>query len=139
MNLVDRIKGIPLQPKSEWSKIESEPGDAGYLLSNYVAILAAIPPICTFIGASIIGIGGYRVGIGMELVRRGDGPDQVAAERPAELRDVGLEHLRCRGRRPAGPDLLDQAIARDRLVRPKKEDDEQRAGLARTQRHDAAV
>ena len=80
-----------------------------------------------------------RPGIGMELVRRGDGPDQVAAERPAELRDVGLEHLRCRGRRPAGPDLLDQAIARDRLVRPKKEDDEQRAGLARTQRHDAAV
>ncbi len=68
MNLVDRIKGILLQPKSEWSKIESEPGDAGYLLSNYVAILAAIPPICTFIGASIIGIGGYRVGIGMGLV-----------------------------------------------------------------------
>ena len=34
MNLVDRIKGILLQPKSEWSKIESEPGDAGYLLSN---------------------------------------------------------------------------------------------------------
>ena len=54
MNLVDRIKGILLQPKSEWSKIESEPGDAGYLLSNYVAILAAIPPICTFIGTSII-------------------------------------------------------------------------------------
>lgn len=68
MNLVDRMKGILLQPKSEWSKIESEPGDAGYLLSNYVAILAAIPPICTFIGASIIGIGGYRVGIGMGLV-----------------------------------------------------------------------
>ena len=58
MNLVDRIKGILLQPKSEWSKIESEPGDAGYLLSNYVAILAAIAPICTFIGTSIIGIGG---------------------------------------------------------------------------------
>ena len=68
MNLVDRIKGILLQPKSEWSKIESEPGDAGYLLSNYVAILAAIPPICTFIGTSIIGIGGYRIGIGMGLV-----------------------------------------------------------------------
>ena len=68
MNLVDRIKGILLQPKSEWSKIDSEPGDAGYLLSNYVAILAAIAPICTFIGTSIIGIGGYRIGIGMGLV-----------------------------------------------------------------------
>ena len=69
MNLVDRIKGILLQPKSEWSKIDSEPGDAGYLLSNYVAILAAIAPICTFIGTSIIGIGGERIGIGLGLFR----------------------------------------------------------------------
>ena len=63
MNLVDRIKGILLQPKSEWAKIDSEPGDAGYLISNYVAILAAIAPICNFIGISIIGVGGARVGI----------------------------------------------------------------------------
>ena len=48
MNLVERIKGILLQPKMEWAKIESERGDAGYLFSNYVAIVAAIPPICTW-------------------------------------------------------------------------------------------
>ena len=64
MNLVERIKGILLQPKMEWAKIESERGDAGYLFSNYVAIVAAIPPICTFIGTSIIGFGSYRLGIG---------------------------------------------------------------------------
>jgi hypothetical protein len=69
MNLVDRIKGILLQPKSEWAKIDSEPGDAGYLISNYVAILAAIAPICTFIGTSIIGFGGERLGIALGLVR----------------------------------------------------------------------
>jgi Yip1 domain len=69
MNLMDRIKGILLQPKSEWGKIDSEPGDAGYLISNYVAILAAIAPICTFIGTSIIGIGGERIGIGLGLFR----------------------------------------------------------------------
>jgi hypothetical protein len=69
MNLVERIKGILLQPKSEWSKIDSEPGDAGYLLSNYVAILAAIAPICTFIGTSIIGVGGVRISIGLGLFR----------------------------------------------------------------------
>jgi hypothetical protein len=68
MNLADRIKGILLQPKSEWSKIDSEPGDAGYLISNSVAILAAIAPICTFIGTSIIGVGGTRVGIGAGLL-----------------------------------------------------------------------
>ncbi|HMA57815.1 MAG TPA: Yip1 family protein [Pseudolabrys sp.] len=69
MNLVERIKGILLQPKMEWAKIESERGDAGYLFSNYVAIVAAIPPICTFIGTSIIGFGSYRLGIGIGLVR----------------------------------------------------------------------
>jgi len=69
MNLVERIKGILLQPKSEWSAIEREPGDAGYLFPNYVAIVAAIPAVCTFVGTSIIGYGGYRIGIGLGLVR----------------------------------------------------------------------
>jgi len=69
MNVMDRIKGILLQPKGEWRKIDSEPGDAGYLISNYVAILAAVAPICTFIGTSIIGIGGARIGIGLGLFR----------------------------------------------------------------------
>ena len=69
MNLVERIKGILLQPKAEWSAIESEPGDAGYLFPNYVAIVAAIPAVCTFIGTSIVGYGGYRIGIGLGLVR----------------------------------------------------------------------
>src|SRR5262249_23075358 len=69
MNLVERIKAILLQPKSEWPAIEREPGDAGYLFPNYVAIVAAIPAVCTFIGTSIIGYGGYRIGIGLGLVR----------------------------------------------------------------------
>jgi hypothetical protein len=69
MNLVERIKGILLQPKSEWPAIEREPGDAGYLFSNYVAIVAAIPPVCTFIGTSIIGFGGFRIGLGLGIAR----------------------------------------------------------------------
>ncbi|HZD90430.1 MAG TPA: Yip1 family protein, partial [Pseudolabrys sp.] len=67
MNLVDRAKAILLQPKSEWTKIEGESGDAGYLFTNYVMILAAIPPICTFIGTTIIGFGPFRIGIGAGL------------------------------------------------------------------------
>jgi hypothetical protein len=63
MNLVDRVKAILLQPKSEWAVIEREPGDAGYLFTNYVAIVAAIPPVCSFIGTSIIGFGPFRLGI----------------------------------------------------------------------------
>jgi Yip1-like protein len=63
MNLVERIKGILLQPKSEWQAIEREPGNVGYLFPNYVAIVAAIPPVCAFIGLSIIGYGPFRIGI----------------------------------------------------------------------------
>src|SRR5262245_65278978 len=67
MNLVERVKGILLQPKSEWSAIEGEPGSAGYLIPNYVAIVAAIPAVCTFIGTSLIGMGGNRIGLGLGL------------------------------------------------------------------------
>ena len=69
MNLVDRIKNILLQPKSEWAAIEREPGDVGYLFSNYVAIAAAIPPVSTFIGTTIVGLGPYRIGIVGGLLR----------------------------------------------------------------------
>jgi hypothetical protein len=68
MDIVERVKAILLTPKSEWLVIEREPGDPGYLFVNYVAILAAIPAVCGFIGTSIIGIslpivGTVRVGI----------------------------------------------------------------------------
>ena len=63
MNLVERVKAILLQPKSEWPVIEREPGDVGYLFPNYVCIVAAIPPVCSFIGGVIIGYGPLRLGI----------------------------------------------------------------------------
>lgn len=68
MDIVERAKGILLNPKSEWRAIEQEPGDPSYLFANYVAFLAAIPAVCGFIGASIVGTrmpvaGIYRVGI----------------------------------------------------------------------------
>ena len=63
MDIVTRVKNILLDPRGEWPKIEREPGDAGSLFKNYVAIVAAIPPVCTFIGTTLIGIHGFRVGI----------------------------------------------------------------------------
>ena len=50
MNLVDRVKAILLTPQTEWDVIEGESGDAAFLFKNYVAILAAIPAVCGFIG-----------------------------------------------------------------------------------------
>ena len=55
MNLVERVKGIILSPKTEWPVIAGESGDTAYLFRNYVAILAAIPAVCGFIGAVLAG------------------------------------------------------------------------------------
>jgi hypothetical protein len=63
MELVSRVKGILLDPKAEWQVIEREPVDNAALLKGYVAILAAIPAVCGFIGTSIIGIAGHRTPI----------------------------------------------------------------------------
>src|SRR5579872_3793328 len=68
MNLVERAKAIILQPNSEWAAIDREPGDAGYLFTNYVCIVSAIPPVCRFIGGSIVGYGPFRIGIVSGLV-----------------------------------------------------------------------
>ena len=67
MDLVARVKGILTDPKSEWQIIEREPADQAALLKNYVAVLAAIPAVCGFIGASIIGVGPYRTPVLMGL------------------------------------------------------------------------
>jgi hypothetical protein len=50
VNLVKRVKGILLSPKTEWSLIAGEPGDAGYLYRNYVLALASVPAVCVFLG-----------------------------------------------------------------------------------------
>jgi len=73
MTLIDRVKNIILTPKTEWPVIDREPGDVAYLFTSYVAILAAIPAICGFIGTSIVGIsipgmGTVRMGVASGLV-----------------------------------------------------------------------
>lgn len=62
MNLVERVKAIILRPKEEWPVIEREPGDAAFLFKNYVAIVAAIPPVASFIGGVFIGYGPFHMG-----------------------------------------------------------------------------
>ena len=65
MDIVARVKGILLDPKAEWPKIEGEPGDPKYLFPGYVMILAAIPPVCSFIGTVII----FRAAFAAALVQ----------------------------------------------------------------------
>jgi len=63
MDLVSRVKNILIDPQNEWRVIDGEPDTPVDILKNYVVIVAAIPAVCSFIGASIIGVGPYRTGI----------------------------------------------------------------------------
>jgi hypothetical protein len=56
MNIVDRIKKILLQPKSEWGVIAAETTATSELYRSYIMPLAAIGPVASIIGMSIIGI-----------------------------------------------------------------------------------
>jgi hypothetical protein len=68
MNLIDRVKKILLQPKQEWGVISGETTTTSELYKNYIIPLAAIGPVASFIGMSIVGIsmpfiGTFRVSI----------------------------------------------------------------------------
>jgi len=56
MEVVDRARRIILAPGKEWHAIDREPSNASFLLTHYVAILAAIPAVCGFIGWILIGL-----------------------------------------------------------------------------------
>jgi hypothetical protein len=69
-----RIRGILLQPRREWPAIAAEPATTAGLYAGWIAPLAAIGPIATFIGMSIFGfsvpfVGQYRVPIASGLGR----------------------------------------------------------------------
>jgi hypothetical protein len=66
MNLTDRVKGILLQPAAEWAVIEGEATTISDLYKSYIMPLAAIGPVSSIIGLSLIGVnlpgvGMYRV------------------------------------------------------------------------------
>lgn len=56
MAIVERIKGILLDPKAEWPRIAAEPATTQAIYTGYVMLLAAIGPVATFVGFSELGI-----------------------------------------------------------------------------------
>jgi hypothetical protein len=56
MNLTERVKGILLQPAQEWAVIEGEATTVSDLYRSYIIPLAAIGPVASIVGLSIIGI-----------------------------------------------------------------------------------
>lgn len=59
MDIVERAKAITLNPTATWPVIEAEKHDAKSLFVPYMLILAAIPAIASFIGLSLVGMGGF--------------------------------------------------------------------------------
>jgi hypothetical protein len=58
MKIVDRVKGIILNPKKEWEVISQENTSSATLLITYLFPLVLIPAIASLIGYGLIG---YRV------------------------------------------------------------------------------
>ncbi len=74
MDLKNRVKGILLSPKEEWTKIKEESLTVSQLFSGYAMILVAIPAIAQFIGFGVVGYrvpfyGWFRFGLGTALLR----------------------------------------------------------------------
>jgi len=56
MNPLVRARAILVDPAAAWGAIEKDVGDPVYLLSRYVAVLALIPTLSSFVGAALIGV-----------------------------------------------------------------------------------
>lgn len=74
MTPTERVKNILVQPRQEWEVIARERASVAQMYQSYVIPLAAIGPIASVIGLSVIGLGGptvgrYRVPIGSSIVQ----------------------------------------------------------------------
>jgi len=56
MNIVERVKNILLQPKTEWPVIAGETTPTAELYTSYIIPLAAIPAVAGFVGLGIVGL-----------------------------------------------------------------------------------
>jgi len=73
MELINRVKQILVNPKTEWHTIDSENDSHITVLTKYVLLLAAIPAVAAFIGYGIIG---YSV-LGLHVASVGIGIRQA--------------------------------------------------------------
>lgn len=74
MNLVERVKKILLEPKSEWTVIDGESVSVAGLYRDYIALLAAIGPLASIVGLAMVGVnfgfgGTFRVPLGSAVAQ----------------------------------------------------------------------
>ncbi len=61
--IIERVKAILTTPRTEWPVAAAEPASVGGLYAGYIAIIAALPAIASFIKGSLIGYGGFGITI----------------------------------------------------------------------------
>lgn len=67
--LIARVQRLLLSPAAEWDSIDGEGADVARIYQSYVLPLAALAALASFIGTSLIGIGGFRIGLGSGIVQ----------------------------------------------------------------------
>jgi len=68
MGMIDRAKGILLEPRNEWPRIAAEPATTQSLYTGWILILAAIGPVALALRTFGLGIGAALVAYGISLV-----------------------------------------------------------------------
>ena len=71
--LLVQARSIILRPRETWPTIAKEDSTTASLLTGYIAPLAAIGPVASLIGSTLLGVrlpygGSYRVPLGSALV-----------------------------------------------------------------------
>jgi hypothetical protein len=74
MVVTERVKNILMQPRQEWAVIARERSSVAEIYRSYIIPLAAIGPVASIIGLSVIGFGAptmgrYRMPLGSSIVR----------------------------------------------------------------------
>lgn len=67
--IMARVKLVFTDPTGLWPVVKAEPADFRSLCMDYVVVLAAIPPVCTWIGWSFLGPGPIFGGLVLALVQ----------------------------------------------------------------------
>lgn len=65
--IIERARAILTTPGAEWPVAAAEPATVGGLYAGYIAILAALPAIASFIKSSLIGSGAFGITVRMPI------------------------------------------------------------------------
>ena len=67
--LIARVQRLLLSPAAEWDAIDHEGADVTRIYQSYILPLVALAALAAFIGTSVVGIGGFRVGLVSGLIQ----------------------------------------------------------------------